>query len=396
MRRVGLALALVVTFSAVPGVQGTSPAATQRASRAALSPQRFAEVASGITLIRTRACSGRLTGSASGFLIGDRIVMTARHVVDPKGGPRVCRTDVRVKGRWIEVEAWSWWFSSRPSDGRVVDLAVLKLAERVDAHLFQIRSQPVPLGTNVATIGHPLGNQLSVTQGRLILRKRIGGVPIIAVRLLGAEGGSGSPFVDNDGKVVGILQSGLGSEDVLGQRTSGVIVGLDLNSWWGSGKRALCRSYPDGGIPMCGASSKPRPSPPPPPPACLDKALLRDAGPDWKAGTDAWSAFDAILNGRAAGDFVAAVQQAFDALELAASSASAYVPDDVCSTGLQRALSLIAGVPTLVETARTAFQTYLETPARTPEGDAALRAAAAALSALSARVKAIDAAFAAR
>ena len=79
--------------------------------------------------------------------------------------------------------------------------------------------------------------------------------------MLGAEGASGSPFIDDQGRVVGLLQLGLGSKDVLGQRTSGVLVGLDLVRWWGPRARLdLCRAYPNGGIAGCPGST-----PPPPP-----------------------------------------------------------------------------------------------------------------------------------
>lgn len=229
-------------------------------SRISLTPKRFAEVSSGVALIRTYGCGGKLLGSGSGFLIGDRILVTARHVVDPSDGPRSCGVRARLMGRWVDVQKWEWWYDSGDRKGRTVDLAILKLKSRVSgAHLFSIRAIPAKAGSNLAAIGHPLGNEVGVTQGRLLLRKRYSGVPIMFVKLLGAEGASGSAFVDNSGKVVGILQKGLGSEDVLGQHTAGVTAGLDLSAWWGSGKKDLCRAYPDGGIPMC---SPPKPSKP--------------------------------------------------------------------------------------------------------------------------------------
>jgi len=266
----GVAIATVLATCAVallPRQADAQSATTRATARQALSPSKFAEVSSGVTLIRAFPCRGRRYFSGSGFLIGDRIVMTARHVVDPPEGPKLCRIRVRVKGQWVGVASWNWWYSQRPSDGRLVDLAALKLDRRVDAHLFRIRPTPVPLGTNLAMVGHPLGNKLSITQGRLLGRKRISGVPRILVNLLGAEGASGSAFLDDQGNVVGVLQQGLGGKDVFGQATSGAIVGLDLNSWWGNGKRYLCRAYPNGGIPMCGARPKPARPPAAPPTA---------------------------------------------------------------------------------------------------------------------------------
>jgi hypothetical protein len=53
--------------------------------------------------------------------------------------------------------------------------------------------------------------------------------------------------------VTGILQSGLGGSDVLGQQTAGLVEAIDLASWWGGWKIApsLCSAYPAAGLPSC-------------------------------------------------------------------------------------------------------------------------------------------------
>lgn len=233
-----------------------TPAFSVGSSRA-LSPERFAAIASGVVLIRTSDCAGQTTGWGSGFLVGARLAISARHVVDPPDGEQACRIDVRSAGTWIRVEKWNWWHSGGKT-GRVVDLATLKLDAPATGYLFEIRGSRMPNGTNLAMVGFPLGTKLAFTQGKLILSKEKDGVPLLAVRLLGGEGASGAPFVDDQGRVVGILQVGLGSEDILGQRTAGVVVGLDLVAWWGSSaRRDLCKAYPAGGIPDCGSAPAP-------------------------------------------------------------------------------------------------------------------------------------------
>src|SRR5439155_9427134 len=119
-----------------------------------------------------------------------------------------------AKGKWIPVQHWTWWRSGPTSNGRVEDLATLKLAQPTTGYIFDFRKSPVRIGMNLAMVGHPLGNKVSLTQGRVIARKVIQSVPLLAVNLLGAEGASGSAFVDDDGLVVGVLQAGLGSKDV--------------------------------------------------------------------------------------------------------------------------------------------------------------------------------------
>ena len=106
------------------------------------------------------------------------------------------------------------------------------------AHIFRVRSSSARDGSNLGMVGYPLGNRLSLNQGTIIWIGTVKGAPLLAVRMLGAEGASGAPFIDDLGRVVGILQIGLGSKDVIGQRTSGVVEGLDLVRWWGPTRAA--------------------------------------------------------------------------------------------------------------------------------------------------------------
>ena len=46
---------------------------------ASLSPARFSAISSGVVLIETSDCDGRAIGQGSGFLVGETVVMTARH-----------------------------------------------------------------------------------------------------------------------------------------------------------------------------------------------------------------------------------------------------------------------------------------------------------------------------
>ena len=254
----GLAACLTaVALGLVPSALGTP----------AVSPGTFAEVSTGVALIRTYSCNGKSVGQGSGFLVGTSVVMTARHVV--KGA---CRIRIRLDGRSFDGTRWVSWYGGGASVS-AADLATIKLdRDATNAFVFRVRSSPLRVGMNLGMIGHPLGNRLSLNQGKIIDRDRYRGAPVIAVRMLGAEGASGSPFIDDRGRVVGVLQIGLGSEDVLGQRTAGVLVGLDLVRWWGPRARLdLCRAYPRGGISGCPGSTPPPappppPSPPPPPP----------------------------------------------------------------------------------------------------------------------------------
>jgi Trypsin-like peptidase domain/Pentapeptide repeats (8 copies) len=262
-------LALIVA-SAVRGAE--AKAALPSPGAVSLDPGRFAELSSGVVYVRGFNCRGTVIDDGTGFLVGKDVVMTARHVVDG-----ACSVKVRASGRWITVDRWVYWVSSAKGSGAAEDLATLRLRSGAPGYIFSIRANSPRVGTTLAAIGYPLGNaQLSITQGPIIAKGRHSGVPYLAVRLLGAEGGSGSPLVDNAGNVDGILQQGLGSADVLKQRTSGVVLGIDLGAWWaGKAIKSLCRADPAGGIPDC-PSSPPRP--PPPVGRCTVKAYANCTG----------------------------------------------------------------------------------------------------------------------
>jgi hypothetical protein len=208
--------------------------------------------------VRTFSCAGAATGEGTGFLVGTSVVMTARHVV--RGA---CRVRVMVDGGWENAAAWKSWYHGGGRDTDTGDVATIKLPGASSGHVFTIRSRPAGLGANVAAIGYPLGSGISLTQGHVVRKGKAQGIPLLAVRLLGAEGGSGSPLVDDSGSVVGILERGLAGTDVLGPPTAGLLLGVDLPSWWSSAKRGLCGAYPNGGMPGCASAAKPTPAPAP-------------------------------------------------------------------------------------------------------------------------------------
>jgi hypothetical protein len=206
----------------------------------AITPQTFTHVSSGVVLIHS-TCHG-LQYSGSGFLVATSVVMTADHVVKGCERVRVHTTD----GRWIEVNSSKKW-----TEHGDLDIATLRLAQDAGGRVFRFRSGQAPLGSQVAVIGHPLGQDLAETQGKVMFRSH----GQIYVRVLGAEGYSGAPIVDDAGDVVAILQDGYGGKDVLGQRTAGVVSGYDFSSRWAAWRHSLCKAYPTGGIPSCGGTT---------------------------------------------------------------------------------------------------------------------------------------------
>jgi hypothetical protein len=264
-RTAALAAALLALLAALPAGAASNTALTagttvpKASGSHELSPDLFRQVATGVALIKTFGCGGRPIAEGTGFLVGESVVMTARHVLQ-----HACRVHVRVDGDSFTARTWTAWYGDKASVS-AADLSTIKLDHAaIGAFIFRVRSSLPPAGTNVSAVGYPLGNRLSLNQGKIIWRGQSRGAPLLAVKMLGAEGASGAPFIDDDGRVVGILQVGLGSVDALGQRTAGVLMGLDLVRWWGPRARLdLCHAYPHGGIAGCpGGTPTPTPTPP--------------------------------------------------------------------------------------------------------------------------------------
>ena len=192
----------------------SSPSST--IMRPNLTPVLFQTVSSGVALIKTFTCSGRALGQGSGFLVGESVVMTARHVLTG-----ACRARILLGREAIPASHWVFWKSSE----QTADLAVIKLTRASTGHIFRFRTSPPPFGTNLAMVGHPLGSRLSLNQGKIVRRFKLRNVPIVAVRMLGAIGASGSAFIDDQARVVGILQRGLGRGEA-----SGVLLGVELST----------------------------------------------------------------------------------------------------------------------------------------------------------------------
>jgi S1-C subfamily serine protease len=226
VQRLTLLLAAAVVAAAVAG------------RAAALDPATFADDSTGVVLVRATCAHGTVLGT--GFLVGAGVVMTARHVVKGCLHTRVHTT----AGRWIDVTAIQPWEDPDSTD---IDVATLRLAQPSDGHVFSFRPSQIQVGAEVATIGHPLGTDIALTQGKVVDRSG----RRIFVHLLGGEGASGSPILDAEGRVVGILQTAYGGRDATGQVTSGLLSGYDFSSHWAGWRRALCKTYRTAAIADC-------------------------------------------------------------------------------------------------------------------------------------------------
>ncbi len=350
----------------------------------AIEPGAYEELASGVGRVVVRDCRSRLLAQGTGFLVGSKVVMTAHHVLAVRGA---CIVRVQIAGRTFVGNRWTSWHGPGMKTTDRVDVETIRLTQPAPGHLFEFARHTPKQGQTVAMIGHPAGNPLSLSQGRFLGTKVIQGVTMLGVFLQSAHGASGAPLLDRDGKVIGVLQRGVADEN------GGVVTGINLVRESGL-PRALCHTYPSGGIAACGikiVTPTPTPTPKPPPvPACLDKLYLGAVGPSWKAGTDAYHAWTARGSPRTTLD------EAFTELGVASFVSSSYTIADLCSTGLQQASTLISGIEALVDEARLQVDRFVAMTPDTPEYTAALQATVKALGALGQRIDEVDSAFASR
>jgi V8-like Glu-specific endopeptidase len=253
----GLGLA---TIACTVGL-GTTAAATH--DRPALNPNRLPEIATGIARVSVRTCNGRQRSSGTGFLIGERVVMTAREVIESVRGCRAVQ--VLLSGKAYRGERIVYWSTGGKRDDAVADVATLKLSRKAPGSVLSFARRTPTLSTTIAVVGYPPGKPLSFKQGPLVAATRVDGIPVAAVKLVARGGTSGSAFLDPAGDIVGIAQTRLaprpGREAVVTAR-KGVVWGVNLVRWWGPAiARDLCRAYPNGGTPGC----RPPPQPPPGP-----------------------------------------------------------------------------------------------------------------------------------
>lgn len=153
-----LAAGLIVGVVAI----GAAPSSSDAAQ--VVNPGTFSRVSSGVALIRSYSCKGKPLGQGTGFLVGTSVVMTARHVI--KGA---CRLRVRVSGETFAGTRAVSWHGGGASPS-AADISTVKLDRPATGFVFRVRSSRMPLGTNLGMIGYPLGNRISLNQGKVFWR----------------------------------------------------------------------------------------------------------------------------------------------------------------------------------------------------------------------------------
>ena len=139
--------------------------------------------------------NGDTSGVGSGFFVSpENFLVTNLHVIG-EGRPF---TITLPDGKTLEPEEII-------GVDRDADLVAIKVRGKAPAGLILGDSSMVRTGQHVLTVGNPLGLNNSVSRGVIAEKRELEGRSMIQVAMPIEPGNSGSPLVDQQGRVVGVI-----------------------------------------------------------------------------------------------------------------------------------------------------------------------------------------------
>ncbi|MCA2979015.1 MAG: trypsin-like peptidase domain-containing protein [Myxococcaceae bacterium] len=173
----------------------------------------FKRLEPSVVVLEATSAAGDRLAHGTGFVVrADGLVVTNHHVIDGFASMRAVFADGRRHAVTGVV------FSEPKSD-----LAVVQLDARGLTPLVLGRSEGLAEGASIFVLGNPLGLDFSFAEG-VVAAVRESGLPgdsrlelkdadrqpLLQLDVNSDFGGSGSPVVDAEGRVVGVLASKLG------------------------------------------------------------------------------------------------------------------------------------------------------------------------------------------
>jgi S1-C subfamily serine protease len=169
-----------------------------------------------VAMIFSESSDGAVSTGTAFAVRGDGTLLTARHMVLDQGQRPSRRLAIQFAG---STQVWPARLVAASSE---VDLALVKVDQIVGEvptiHRLNTRTDTLPVGTAVALLGFPLG-------GRTARPGRTAAVPLLSAGVIvhlradrmelqgyGATGASGSPVLDANGEVIGVVFGGGAAE----------------------------------------------------------------------------------------------------------------------------------------------------------------------------------------
>ncbi len=180
------------TVDGEPGPKTSGPAKPRRGVK---SVEQIAEQIRPSIVNVTQVGRDGPFGVGSGFVIGEDLIATNRHVIGEARRILVETSDGRSLDV-IEVVA---------NDARL-DLAILRVAQKGLKTLVLGDSDAMRQGQPIVAMGNPAGLAFSVVEGVISEPSRdVEGTPMIQIAVPIERGNSGGPLVDRQGRVLGVL-----------------------------------------------------------------------------------------------------------------------------------------------------------------------------------------------
>ncbi len=190
-----LLLHAALILSAMAPLRAEEPADSARADKASSVEELAKKARPSIVVIHVGGRDGRQEGLGTGFVVSaDGLIATNHHVL---GEGRPLRVET-AEGKSHEVKAIH-------ATDRKLDLAILRIDAAGLKPLELGDSTTLKEGQAVMAVGNPHGLRASVVSGVVSALRTIEDRPMIQVAIPIEPGNSGSPLLDMQGRVHGIL-----------------------------------------------------------------------------------------------------------------------------------------------------------------------------------------------
>ena len=202
--------------SPAPLPSWTPPPSPSPSPSPATFEQTNKEVESGVVRIDAQGCEG--AGTGTGFLIGSDLVATAAHVVSDTATLRVTQETTSVSATVVGFDA-------------PTDTALIRTSKDLTGHRFVFRPEGPMVAEPIGVIGFPAGDtgvwtakagpksykqgSVSGLNGKLLIGDDMQ-TSLVQIDAPARPGSSGSPVIDIDGDVVGVLSAGPGPDPATG------------------------------------------------------------------------------------------------------------------------------------------------------------------------------------